>query len=54
MDHRILELSYDLATIPGRNPHNPADPRVFRFRDTAMQRIDALLIDDGLGRGPAA
>ena len=51
MDHRILELSYDLATIPGRNPHNPADPRVFRFRDAAMKRIDAVLLDDGLGRG---
>ena len=51
MDTRILELSYDLATIPGRNPHNPADPRVFRFRDAAMKRIDAVLLDDGLGRG---
>lgn len=49
MDHRVLELSYDIATIPGRNPHNPADPRIFRFRDTAMARIDAVLLDDGLG-----
>lgn len=50
MDHRVLEICYDIASIPGRNPHNPADPRVFRFRDAAMARIDQVLLDDGLGR----
>lgn len=54
MDHRVLEICYDIAAIPGRNPHNPADPRVFRFRDAAMKRIDEVLIDDGLGRGLGA
>ena len=51
MDHRVLEICYDVAAIPGRNPHNPADPRVFRFRDAAMARIAAMLDDDGLGHG---
>ena len=51
MDHRLLEICYDIATIPGRNPHNPADPRVFRFRDTTMKRIDEVLLGDGLGHG---
>ena len=51
MDQRVLEICYDIAAIPGRNPHNPADPRVFRFRDQAMERIGAVLGDDGLGHG---
>lgn len=50
MDHRVLEICYDIAAIPGRNPNNPSDPRVFRFRDAAMARIDESLLDDGLGR----
>ena len=54
MDHRVLEICYDVASIPGRNPHNPADPRVFRFRDAAMARIDEVLLDDGLGHGLGA
>jgi len=49
MDHRVLEICYDIASIPGHNPHNPADPRVLRFRDAAMRRIDEVLLDDGLG-----
>ena len=54
MDHRVLEICYDVASIPGRNPHNPADPRVFRFRDAAMARIDEVLHGDGLGHGLGA
>lgn len=54
MDHRILEICYDIAAIPGRNPHNPEDPRVCRFRDAAMARIDEVLHGDGLGHGLGA
>lgn len=50
MDQRVLEICYDIAAIPGRNLDNPADPRVSRFRDAAMERIDEVLLDDGLGR----
>jgi len=54
MDTRVLELCYDIAAIPGRNPHNPVDPRVFRFRDAVLKRIDESLLDDGLGHGLGA
>lgn len=54
MDHRVLEICYDIAAIPGRNPHGATDPRVCRFRDAAMERIDAVLHDDGLGHGLGA
>lgn len=54
MDHRVLELCYDIAAIPGCNPLNPADPRVLRFRDKAQARIDAALFEDGLGHGIGA
>ncbi|PIE08662.1 MAG: hypothetical protein CSA74_01090 [Rhodobacterales bacterium] len=49
MDHRVLEIRYDTAAIPGGNPHDPADPHLLRFRDMAMQQIGAALGDDGLG-----
>lgn len=51
MDHRVLEICYDLDIIPGRDPGNPADPCVLRFRDGAQDRIDAALFEDGLGHG---
>lgn len=54
MEHRVLEICYDIAEIPGRNPHNPVDPRVLRFRDGAQARIDAALFEDGLGHGIGA
>lgn len=54
MEHRVLEVCYDIDAIPGRNPNNPVDPRVFRFRDAAMAEIDGALVDDGLGHGIGA
>lgn len=50
MDHRVIEICYDLDAIPGRNPDNPADPRVTRFRDAAMARLLEVLEGNGLGR----
>lgn len=49
MEHRVIEISYDIDTIPGRNRNNPADPRVLRFRDALLSRLDAALAEDGLG-----
>jgi len=49
MDHRVIEISYDINLIPGRNPNNPVDPRVLRFRDAMLSRLDAALAEDGLG-----
>jgi len=54
MEHRVIEICYDLDAIPGRNPDNPVDPRVLKFRDRAMARIDEVLDCDGLGRGIGA
>lgn len=51
MDHRIIEICYDLDAIPGRNPENRRDPRVLALRDMAMARIDTLLARDDLGHG---
>ncbi len=49
MDHRIIEICYDLDAIPGRSPDNPRDPRVLHFRDIAMARINQVLANDDLG-----
>ncbi len=49
MDHRIMEICYDLNTIPGRTADASQDPRVIRFRDIAVARIDQALAPDGLG-----
>jgi hypothetical protein len=54
MDHRVLEICYDIDAIPGRNPNNPLDPRVLRFRDGARGRIEDALFEDGLGHGIGA
>jgi len=54
MDHRVIEICYDLDAIPGRSPDNPHDPRVMRFRDIAMARINQVLASDGLGYGVGA
>jgi len=54
MDHRIIEICYDLDAIPGRSPNNPRDPRVTRFRDIAMARLNQVLAGDGLGYGLGA
>lgn len=54
MDHRVIEICYDLNAIPGRNPDNPVDPRVLRFRDAAMARILDVLEGEGLGRSLGA
>lgn len=54
MDHRVLEISFDIARIAGHNPNNPVDPRVLRFRDGVMAHVDAVLSEDGLGHGIAA
>lgn len=54
MEHRIIEICYDLDAIPGRSRDNPRDPRVERFRDIAMDRIDQVLSCDGLGYGLGA
>ena len=54
MDHRIIEICYDLDAIPGRSTDNPRDPRVLRFRDIAMARITQVLASDGLGYGVGA
>lgn len=51
MDHKIIEICYDLDAIPGRSPDDPRDPRVTRFRDIAMARIDQVLSGDSLGYG---
>jgi len=54
MDHRVIEICYDLDAIPGRNPDDPIDPRVLKFRDRAMARIHGVLEGGGLGRGIGA
>ncbi len=54
MDHRIIEICYDLDAIPGRSSDNPRDPRVLRFRDIAMARINQVLAGDNLGYGLGA
>lgn len=54
MEHRIIEICYDLGAIPGRSPDDPHDPRVERFRDIAMARIDQVLSGDGLGHAIGA
>lgn len=54
MEHRVIEINYDINVIPGRNPHNPVDPRVLRFRDATLSRLDAALAEDGLGHALGA
>lgn len=54
MDHRIIELCYDLNAIPGRDPQAAQDPRVMQFRDIAMARIDTVLAYDDLGHAIGA
>lgn len=54
MDQRIIEICYDLNAIPGREQDGADDPRVARFRDIAMARIEDVLSYDDLGHGVGA
>lgn len=49
MEHRILEICYDIAAIPGRDAELPTDTQLLRFRDGAVARIEDVLGEDGLG-----
>ncbi len=49
MDHRIIEICYDLDVIPGRHADSLRDPRVINFRDIAVSRINQVLAAGELG-----
>lgn len=49
MDHRVIEIVFDVVTIPGINPNNAVDPRALRFRDATLVRVDEALGQDDLG-----
>lgn len=54
MEHRVLEVCYDLDAIPGPAAAAPTDRRAARFRDGALARIDEILFEDGLGHSIGA
>lgn len=47
MDHRVLEICYDIGAIPGVGGDAPVE----RLREEVAARIDAVLFEDGLGQG---
>lgn len=54
MDHRVLELNFELGRIAGPGPHSPTDPRALRVRDGVRGAVEAALGEDGLGHVIAA
>lgn len=47
MDHRVLEICYDIDAIASK----AGEAQVQRLRKEVAARIDAVLFEDGLGHG---
>jgi hypothetical protein len=48
---KVIEVCYDVASIPGCNPSNPPDARATRFRDAAQRVVEDALLLAGVGAG---
>ena len=54
MTYRSIEVYYDIETIPGCDGTNPMDPRALPFRNAALELIEAVLDERGLGSAEGA
>lgn len=54
MDHRVLELNFELGRAAAPTPQTPTDLQALRLRDGVRGHVEAALGEDGLGHVIAA